>query len=134
MDSTGPEGSFEMKLIIEDEHQQTDTAVIIIDVVSEINIAPEILATHCFQQIYLSRWTISLHAVVTDQNNDAITYSWTATQGQIIGSDDLADWLAPNEEGITTIQLLVSDGRGGSSTASIKLIVLNPSTCMWMVT
>ncbi len=31
------EGSYELKLIIEDEDQQTDTAVIIIDVVSEIN-------------------------------------------------------------------------------------------------
>lgn len=121
------EGSYEMKLIIEDEDQQKDTAVITIEVVSEINIAPEILQLTATSRYTSPDGTISLHAIVTDQNNDEITYSWTATQGQIIGSDDLADWLAPAEEGISTIELLVTDGRGGSSTASIKLIVLDPA-------
>ncbi|MBK9105459.1 MAG: hypothetical protein IPL92_13070 [Saprospiraceae bacterium] len=84
--------------------------MITIEVVSEINIAPEILQLTATSRYTSPDGTISLHAIVTDQNNDEITYSWTATQGQIIGSDDLADWLAPAEEGISTIQLMVTDG------------------------
>lgn len=121
------EGTYEMKLIIEDENQQTDTAVIQIDVVSEINIAPEIIEFTASSRYTTPGGTISLKAIVTDQNNDAIDYTWTATQGDIIGSDDLADWLAPPDEGITTVRLVVSDGRGGTSTVSTTLIVLDPN-------
>jgi hypothetical protein len=120
------EGTFEMKLIIEDEDQQTDTAVITIEVVSEINIAPEIINLVASSKYTSPNGTISLHAEVADQNNDAITYTWSATQGDIIGSDDDVDWLAPAAEGISTIQLMVSDGRGGTATASVKVIVLDP--------
>jgi hypothetical protein len=59
-----------------------------------------------------------------------ITYLWTASQGDIIGSDDIADWLAPPDEGIYTITLRVTDGRGGSATASISLMVLDPEKQM----
>jgi len=120
------EGSYEMKLIIEDEDQQTDTAVIIIEVVDEINIPPAIHSLTATTKYTSPGGTISLQAQVSDQNNDAITYTWSATQGDIIGSDDLVDWLAPQEEGISTILLMVSDGRGGTATASIRLIVLDP--------
>jgi len=120
------EGTFEIKLIIEDEDQQTDTAVISIDVVTEINYAPEIISLTALQNYTSPGGNITIQAEVTDVNNDAISYSWTATQGDIIGSDDIVDWLAPNDEGIFTIQLMVSDGRGGSALASIKLLVLNP--------
>lgn len=121
------EGTYEMKLIIEDEDQQTDTAVLHIDVVSEINVAPEIIEFTASSRYTTPGGTISLKAVVTDQNQDAISYSWTATQGNIIGSDDLADWLAPPEEGITTVQLMVSDGRGGTAMVSTTLLVLDPA-------
>lgn len=120
------EGTFEIKLIIEDEDQQTDTAIITIDVVSEINYAPEIISLTASKKYTSPGGTISIDAEVTDVNNDNISYSWTATQGDIIGSDDLIDWLAPNDEGIYIIQLMVSDGRGGSATASIKLLVMDP--------
>ena len=121
------EGTYEMKLIIEDEDQQTDTAVLQIDVVNEINIAPEIIEFTASSRYTTPGGTISLKALVTDQNHDPIDYTWTATQGDIIGSDDLADWLAPPEEGITTVRLVVSDGRGGTSTVSTTLIVLDPN-------
>jgi len=119
------EGTYEMKLIIEDEDQQKDTAVFIIEVVAEINISPEIHSLSASTRYTSPGGTISLKAAVSDQNNDEITYTWSTTQGDIIGSDDLVDWLAPQEEGISTIILMVSDGRGGTATASIRLIVLD---------
>jgi hypothetical protein len=64
---------------------------------------------------------------VSDPNNDNITFSWSANDGQIIGSDDIGDWLAPANAGIYTVQLMVSDGRGGSASASIQLLVQDPS-------
>jgi hypothetical protein len=120
------EGSFDLKLIIEDEDQQKDSTIITIDVVSEVNIAPEILALNASQKYTAPGGTITFQALVTDQNNDAITYAWSSTQGEIIGDDDYAEWLAPEDEGITTIELIVSDGRGGSASASVQVIVLDP--------
>ncbi len=121
------EGTIELKLIIEDEAQQTDTAVISIEVVSEINYAPEIINLTAQKKYTAPGGTISLHAEVTDINNDPISYAWSATDGNIIGDDDFADWLAPSAEGIYTVTLMVSDGRGGTASANIKLLVLDPS-------
>ncbi len=121
------EGTIELKLIIEDEAQQTDTAVIYIEVVSEVNVAPEILQLTADKKYTSPGGTIALQAVVTDLNNDVISYTWSAPDGNIIGDDDFADWLAPPEEGIYTVTLMVSDGRGGTATASIKLLVQDPN-------
>jgi hypothetical protein len=64
--------------------------------------------------------------MATDVNQDVITYVWSANNGDIAGSDDHAVWTAPNVEGIATIQLMISDGRGGAATATIQLLVLDP--------
>ena len=121
------EGTFDIKLVVEDEAQQTDTAVITVNVVSEINYAPIIFSLTADKKYTAPEGMIRLTAVVSDPNNDAITYSWSANDGQIIGSDDIGDWLAPATEGIYTVQLMVSDGRGGTATASIQLLVQDPS-------
>ena len=121
------EGTFAIKLVVEDEAQQTDTAIITVSVVSEINYAPVIVSLTADKKYTAPGGMIRLTAEVTDPNDDPITYMWSANDGQIIGSDDIGDWLAPGNEGIYTVQLMVSDGRGGTATASIQLLVIDPS-------
>ena len=121
------EGTFDIKLVVEDETQQTDTAIITVNVVSEINYAPVIVSLKADKKYTTPGGMIRLTAEVTDPNDDPITYTWSANDGQIIGSDDIGDWLAPGIEGIYTVQLMVSDGRGGTATASIQLLVQDPS-------
>ena len=121
------EGTFEIKLVAEDEHQQTDTAYIIIEVVSEINYSPVINSLTANKKYTSPGGSIKITAGVTDPNNDQLIYNWSASGGSIIGSDDIGDWLAPQNEGIYTIQLMVSDGRGGTASASIQLLVQDPA-------
>ena len=81
------EGTIELQLIIEDEAKQTDTAVISIEVVSEINYAPEIIELTALKNYTSPGGTITLHAVVTDVNNDVINYDWSVTGGNIMGDE-----------------------------------------------
>ncbi len=119
------EGVFEIKLVVEDEAQQTDTAIIIITVVSEINIVPEILDLVAHKKYTSPDGSIRLDAVVQDLNGDPIDYEWTTSGGSISGSGAMVFWNAPPTEGIYTVQVEVNDGRGGTSSESIQLLVID---------
>ena len=66
-------------------------------------------------------------ATATDPDGDPLTYDWSATQGSFNGPTDGSSviWIAPNEVGIPTISIEVSDGSGGSTTAEIEVEVFN---------
>jgi hypothetical protein len=113
--------------VVADEALQTDTATMTIEVVDVINIAPEILSLTPSKKYTSPGGTLTLSADVIDLNNDVISYSWSASTGEIIGSDEITDWLAPPVEGISTILLTVTDGHGGVTTKSIQLLVLDPN-------
>jgi hypothetical protein len=117
------EGVYEIKLIVEDEAHQKDTAVITIEVVAEINLFPEISTLTASSKYTVPGGVIHLAAAVTDGNNDPLTYTWSATGGNILGNGNNVDWIGPATEGIYTIHLTVSDGRGGTDNASINLLV-----------
>ncbi len=114
-------GTYEAKLIVEDESHQKDSTSIVIDVVTEINLIPEIVELTPSSRYTHPGGTIHIKSVVTDGNNDPIIYSWSASGGNISGTGNEIDWVAPNTEGIFTLQLSVDDGRGGTATASVKL-------------
>lgn len=120
------EGTYEIKLVVADEEQLTDTAFLTINVVSEINYPPVIISLTADKKYTSPGGTIKIVANVSDPNNDVITYTWSTNDGEIIGSDDIGDWFAPANEGIYSVQLMVSDGRGGAATANIQLLVLDP--------
>lgn len=120
------EGTYGVTLIVEDENQQRDTSTFTITVVNEINIIPEIISLIPSRKYTDPGGTIQLLAIVTDGNNDPINYSWSATGGSVNDSGGTVDWTAPLTEGIYTIQLTVSDGRGGMASRSVKILVLDP--------
>ncbi len=121
------EGLYEIMLIVEDENQQTDTSVITIEVVAEINLTPEIHQIYPSSRYTTPGGTIHVTSIVTDGNNDPLEYTWTATGGNILGTGNEINWVAPNTEGIYIIQLMVSDGRGGTTSESLKLFVYDIS-------
>ncbi|MEP6646227.1 MAG: LamG-like jellyroll fold domain-containing protein [Saprospiraceae bacterium] len=120
-------GTYEAKLIVEDESHQKDTAVITIDVVSEINLIPQIEKLTPTSRYTHPGGTIHIVADVTDGNNDPINYAWNVSGGNINGTGNEIDWVAPNTEGVYTLQLMVSDGRGGTASANLKLFVYDTS-------
>jgi len=121
------EGPVTLKLVATDEAGLTDTAFLTINVVQEINISPVINNLVAGSRYTQPNGAITLSADVTDANNDPITYDWTTTGGSISGTGNNVTWTAPANEGIYTVQLQVNDGRGGMSTASVKLLVIDLS-------
>jgi len=122
--TTGP---ITLKLIVEDEAGLTDTAFLQIDIVDEINISPEINSLTAGSRYTQPNWAITLSADVTDANGDPIVYDWSSTGGSISGTGSDVTWHAPASEGIYTVQLQVNDGRGGTSSAGVKLLVIDLS-------
>ncbi|MDQ3016809.1 MAG: T9SS type A sorting domain-containing protein [Bacteroidota bacterium] len=119
------EGTYQIKLVVEDEAHQTDTAYLTLIVVAEINIIPEIIDLVAHRKYTSPGGSIRLDAVVQDLNNDPIIYEWSANGGSISGSGAMVFWNAPTSEGVFTIQVQVNDGRGGIATRSIQLLVLD---------
>ena len=64
---------------------------------------------------------------MTDANNDPINYNWWATGGNISANGNELDWMASVPEDIYTIHLEVSDGRGGTASESIDVLVIDPN-------
>lgn len=57
-----------------------------------------------------------LTCVASDPDGDNLTYTWTADNGTIKGAGPTVTWMSPGRDGIYNITLVVSDGRGGSTT------------------
>jgi serine/threonine-protein kinase len=68
--------------------------------------------------------TVAVHCEASDPDGDFLQYSWTATGGQISGSGPSATYVASAPPGSYTINVAVTDGRGGSASDSITLHVV----------
>jgi hypothetical protein len=63
--------------------------------------------------------------LATDPDGDSLTYGWSATSGTISVSESGSsiNWTAPSTTGTYTITCTVSDGKGGSDTKNVNIIV-----------
>jgi hypothetical protein len=61
----------------------------------------------------------------SDLDGDTLNYSWTAEAGVVSGTGPEAVWTAPTQVGMYDITVVVDDGRGGETTASVPLIASN---------
>lgn len=68
--------------------------------------------------------TVSLTATGYDADGDTLTYTWTATGGQVIGNGARATYRAGGAAaGRYTVRVLASDGHGGTSNAEVEVTV-----------
>jgi hypothetical protein len=67
----------------------------------------------------------TITCLATDPDGDSLTYSWTATSGTISVSESGSsiNWTSPSTTGTYTITCTVSDGKGGSDTKNVNIIV-----------
>jgi outer membrane protein OmpA-like peptidoglycan-associated protein len=71
--------------------------------------------------------TVAVHVNASDPDNDPLTYSYTATGGQISGNGAQAQFDATGlQPGKYTVNCKVSDGRGGNAEASTTVEVKEP--------
>jgi hypothetical protein len=62
--------------------------------------------------------TVSVTA--SDPDGDPLTYTWTTTGGTITGSGSSITWTAPTESNFYNVNIEITDGRGGSTSATIS--------------
>lgn len=58
-----------------------------------------------------------------DPDGDSLTYSWTRTGGNIVGSGSTVTWTAPATAGTYAVTCSVSDGKGGTSSKGVNINV-----------
>jgi len=71
--------------------------------------------------------TVQLTATASDPDGDDLTYAWSAAEGAFDGATDAATarWKAPTATGRVGLRVRVSDGRGGSASATVTVEVAN---------
>ena len=94
-----------------------------------LNVPPkisEVTATH--QNVY-PRGTTELSCIASDNESDTLSFIWSSTDGEIIGSGPVITWRAPNKYGNFHIMVVVEDENGGSSQDTITIsVVANENT------
>jgi hypothetical protein len=68
---------------------------------------------------------ITVTCVATDDDDDRLSYKWSATGGEIKEEGEEILWIAPDTTGSYTMTAKVSDGKGGEATNSITILVTN---------
>ncbi len=86
------------------------------------NFAPVISVFETDSEIVLPEAEVSIRLQVYDLNNDILTYTWSAADGEISGDESGAIWNAPEDEKKYPIHVTVSDGKS-STTSTIDIQV-----------
>ena len=64
-----------------------------------------------------------------DKDNDVLSYSWTATGGTLSTTTGrLVSWTPPSAAGTYTVQVSLSDGKGGTAEGAQNIIVKDDGT------
>ena len=105
---------------------------LVISSVCPKNEAPEITELTAVPSACFFGQTSTITATVNDPDDDALTYSWTATGGIITPPTTGATvtWQAPNTAGAYTITVTVNDGENTVS-ASVTITVTEPPS-QWL--
>ena len=65
----------------------------------------------------------AIECTAQDPDGDELSYTWSASGGNITGEGPAVTWVAPNTFGEYTITVTVTDGKGGQATESIDITV-----------
>ena len=84
---------------------------------------PPVISLTAEPQTVKKAMTSAIQCTASDPDGDKLSYTWSASGGNISGEGSAATWVAPNAFGTYTITVTVSDGRGGEATETIEIVV-----------
>lgn len=64
-----------------------------------------------------------VYCLATDLDNDYLKYQWSADGGRIEGSGPVVKWVAPTNSKYYLLRCMVTDGKGGVASDSLRLLV-----------
>jgi hypothetical protein len=75
-----------------------------------------------------AEWTVPLGSLqvtcdASDAEDDELSYSWSASGGEINGEGAMVTWTAPDSAGSYSVAVTVTDGRGGEVTDYVTVAV-----------
>ncbi len=92
------------------------------DISRNKNFAPIISVFETDSEIVLPDAEVFIRLQADDLDNDILTYTWSAADGEISGDESGAIWIAPDTEKKYPIQVTVSDG-ANATTSTIDIQV-----------
>jgi len=94
----------------------------------DTNTAPVVVATEDFQ--VNTGQTVTLTSTATDAENDALTYFWQQTSGELVTLNDTdklsASFVAPSAAGSLSFSLTATDTKGATGNDSVVVSVIMP--------
>jgi hypothetical protein len=119
-------GDYEVQLTVNDWHSGSDTDSIVVHVAASTNQAPA--ANAGSNQSVTVGGTVSLDGSgSSDADGDALTYQWTlstvptGSNARLQNDTTVAASFVPDVAGTYQVQLTVSDGHGGSNSATVQV-------------
>ncbi len=92
-------------------------------VVTKLNNSP-IISSVVANPLTLSTGAVSvITCSASDADNDTLTYAWSAASGTITGTGSAINWTSPASSSTYIINIIVTDGQGGSVQASTNVVV-----------
>ncbi|MFW6056342.1 MAG: Ig-like domain-containing protein [Chloroflexota bacterium] len=85
--------------------------------------APEVIAITASTDRILPGDTVSVSCEAVDPDDEALTYVWSETAGEIVGNSSTVEWTAPDSEGLYQVMVTVSDEAGNTDDGSLALRV-----------
>jgi len=118
-------GTYEVTVTVQDDKGNSTIKSITLSVVA--NRDPQILSLVAAPDTVLPDEQSTITCLASDPDGDALSYSWRATDGNIIGVGATVTWIAPDREGEFTITVIVGDGKGGQNAGDVSVTVLIPA-------
>ncbi|MBK8566326.1 MAG: T9SS type A sorting domain-containing protein [Saprospiraceae bacterium] len=116
-------GMVQIQCIVNDPQGNADTASLEIEVVLEINEAPQIIDLQKDAPYAVPSGAVQLTCLASDPDLDPLTYQWSATGGSITGTGASVQWSAPTQEGIYEITVTATDDQGLSAQKETTILV-----------
>jgi hypothetical protein len=115
-------GFYDVTVTVSDGRGGEATHQIIVQV--RANSSPTITSVWADAEWTLPSGSINVTCNATDPDHDELSYVWTASGGNITGAGARVVWTAPEQVGAYNITVMVSDGYGGSDTATLPVTVV----------